>query len=602
MKALWLAWRGTTQIVTSQRKLWLPFLVVAVAETLFVGLIGLAPQPPFSRLLAPPIHYLFGERVLHYPWHLWFLYHAMTYTHLAASILMGAFMTGIACVMVRQTYTGELLSLRAALISRQVRYGTVLAVWLVTWGVARGLMEAASRMAPKTPSTTWVVAGLTFAVVLQALFAYAIPAAVFEQSRWWNALAKSLREAMRYPASTLAMVAVPSSLVLLASIIAPSGRVARWMAQTAPEIALLFVAGRLVIWTVADAVMTVGVAHLWWIHRTPASPPEPTGAVSIASVTPQRGARSLTGLASLLLAALIVQGCSASYNGERLYWRAEQRSAALLKDPRSATPEQFADAIQAFEAVSRATPGTLWSAKAHLAIGSLYAMQRQYADAREAYGLVLRNESQQQDLCLTARVAIAKTYEAEDKWEEAVQAYKDVSDFHPWTRIGMEAPVYVGWRAEQRKQPVEATQAYHQAVERYARLIPEAPTAELAAQMKGYLVAAYQQLGQWDRAIEVLEGLASAKAGANRPLTLLTLGKMYQTKVGRPEKAMETYTVLIEEFPDHPLAQKAREQLAQLKSPAGQSTAAPNAAQPDAAQAVLPPAVPPTPPTPTATP
>ncbi|MDP3703053.1 MAG: hypothetical protein Q8R78_01505, partial [Candidatus Omnitrophota bacterium] len=123
MRALASVVRQTLQLFGSQRKLWVPFLVVACVEVLFLGLIWLAPHPPFSKLLAPPIRYFFGDRVLHYPAHLWFLYHAMKHTHLVASTLVGAFMTGVACAMVRQAHEGTPLSLRNALVGGQARYG-----------------------------------------------------------------------------------------------------------------------------------------------------------------------------------------------------------------------------------------------------------------------------------------------------------------------------------------------------------------------------------------------------------------------------------------------------------------------------------------------
>jgi hypothetical protein len=267
MNTALLAVRQTVQFVGSQRKLWVPFLITAVLELLLLGLIWLAPHPPYSQLLAPPIRYFFGDRVLHYPWHLWFLYHSMEHVHLVASTLLGAFLTGVACAMVRQGYEGKAVSLRDALAGKQVRYGTVLLLWLVQWGLAKGVMEVLGRVAPQTVWMAWVAIGL--AVLLQALFIYAIPAAVFNQSKWWKALGQSLRETARYPLSTLAFVGVPSLGLIAFAILVPSGRLLQWMGQTSPEIALAAVAARLAVWTLADAAMTVGIANLWWCHRTP---------------------------------------------------------------------------------------------------------------------------------------------------------------------------------------------------------------------------------------------------------------------------------------------------------------------------------------------
>ena len=108
------------------------------------------------------------------------------------------------------------------------------------------------------------------------------------------------------------------------------------------------------------------------------------------------------------LALLLISGCSASSHGERLFWSAQRLNAPIAEDPGRATPEQFADAIAAFDRVIRAAPGTEWAVRAHLAVGSLHALQGHDERAGDAFGAALRDCSRWQDLCLTARVAIAK--------------------------------------------------------------------------------------------------------------------------------------------------------------------------------------------------
>ena len=90
MDALKRTFQHAAKLLGPDRALWRPFLATLLVEFLLLLLFWLAPHPPFSTLLAPPIRYVFGDRVLHYPRHLWFLYEAMKHTHLAASVLVGA--------------------------------------------------------------------------------------------------------------------------------------------------------------------------------------------------------------------------------------------------------------------------------------------------------------------------------------------------------------------------------------------------------------------------------------------------------------------------------------------------------------------------------
>lgn len=570
MKSFWLALRETGRLFSSQWRLWIPFLVTAIAEIVLLLLIWLAPQPPFSRLLAPPIRYVFGERVLHYPAHLWFLFQVMRHTHLVATTLLGAFMTGVACVMVAQTHHGVPLSLREALVSRQVRYGRVLVLWLITWGVAKGLMAALASAAPQSTRTVWVA--LAAAVFIQTVFVYAIPAAVYEGSAWWKAVGQGLRETARYPVSTLIAVAVPSALLIAFSLVVTPSAVAGWMDQAVPEVAVGFAGARLLVSTLTDVLMTIMVAHLWWAHRAPQLAAQPVigaGATQLAHAPrPTPRAPSVASALAVIM-ALALTGCSANYNGERLFWKADQLNKPIVKDPLHATPQQLAAATHAFERVIQKAPGTKWAAHAQLAIGLLYAIQKQYDKARETYALVPQNYHRYQDLCLEARLLIAKTYEVEQKWDEALAAYDQISTYHPLTTIGLEAPLYIAKLYTDHHREAEATEAYRRAVQFYIKLVPDAPTPEVTNQVKSYLELAYQGTGEWDKAIAMLQELSNNQVGVSRALSLLKLGTIYQTKLGNVAKAQAIYQALLKEFPDNPFGKAAKKRLEQLGQPSG---------------------------------
>jgi hypothetical protein len=279
MRACLTSLKHVARLIGPERRLWLPFLLTATLEALLIGLVWLAPHAPFSTVLAPPIRYFFGDRILHYPLHLWFLYHAMKHTNAFAAIVFGAFMTGVASVMVGHIYQGQRVSFRLALMGGQVKYGRVLLIWVTTWAVAKGIINLLLSVAPRTSASLYIAIALS--IILQALMVYAIPIAVYEQRTWWRALLASMRETLMHPLSTLVIVALPSLVVIAFALRFPPASLLQKMQRIAPEIALLFVGLRLVLWTIADAVMSVGVAHLWWAHHsgsTPATVPMPVKA------------------------------------------------------------------------------------------------------------------------------------------------------------------------------------------------------------------------------------------------------------------------------------------------------------------------------------
>ncbi len=565
MNTLWLVARQTARVFGSHKKLWLPFLLVAAVEAGFLGAVWLAPQRLFSVVLAPPLRYAFGDRVLHYPWHLWFLAHAVKHAYLAASLLLGAFMTGIACAMVGQLHQEAPLSFRDALIGKHARYGTLVMMWAMIWAVAKLVTGVVLHAAAVRPWSGWAGVGIT--ILLQTLFVYAIPVAVFERLNWWRALAHGVRETLRHPVSTLVVVALPLAGVAMFSSHVIESRAVQSMMQRTPEMAVLIAAVRVLVWTLADGMLTVAAAHLWWAHRRLRQT-----ARTIEAKTPHipyelREPAGVAGMLPLLMAvaaASMLSGCSAAYNGERLFWKAEQVSGPLLAQADQASPEKIAAAIRAYQRVIRDTPGTEWAARAYLAIGSLQGLQKHYDEARQTYGLVLREYGAYDALNLIARVAIAKSYEINARWDEAITAYEDLAFHHPWSTIGLEAPIYIPTLHERQGRHDDANAAYHKAVVAYIKLIAFAPSVEMAAHVKGYLAYCYQQLGRWDAATKTLEELAMMPSGINRPLVLMTLGSIYQAKLADSDRAKTAYTALANEFPDHPLGRTAKMRLEHL--------------------------------------
>jgi hypothetical protein len=60
------------------------------------------------------------------------------------------------------------------------------------------------------------------------------------------------------------------------------------MWRTTPELVFLFIAARLVLWTIADAFLTLAVAHLWWARRRPQELLQSSTAAAPVAMRPTR--------------------------------------------------------------------------------------------------------------------------------------------------------------------------------------------------------------------------------------------------------------------------------------------------------------------------
>ena len=236
--------------------------------------------------------------------------------------------------------------------------------------------------------------------------------------------------------------------------------------------------------------------------------------------------------------SLILYGVAS--RAERLFWKAEQLSAVVLDDSRTpATPAQVAKAIQAFEQVIRHGSGTSWAAKSYLALGSLYAMQRQYGQARAAYAQVCRRFASEDAACLAAQYGTTKTFEAEDNLVGTVAAYEEIAFRHPYSMVGLEAPLSIARAYARHGDSFQANDAYWRAVRTYLRRAVDAPSLELQRMARGYLALAYSGLGQTEQSAKVLEALLGTEIGTSRPFILLSLEALLQTHGDPPAESVQ---------------------------------------------------------------
>ena len=224
--------------------------------------------------------------------------------------------------------------------------------------------------------------------------------------------------------------------------------------------------------------------------------------------------RTTSVVAIFSAAALFSSGCSAEYSAERLYWHAEQKTLAVSMDPVHATPDQVEEAVKVLEKVVQKSAGNLSAAKAQFAIGSLYAIRKQYPQAREAYERVIRNHGQFPGILFATRVALANLYRAERNHDGLVAVYRQFIQFHPWTPIGLEAPLLLAQDVEQQatdKNSSEVQKAYQSTLEYYFGLIGKAPSEGLTLRVKGYLARVYQRLGKSQDATKLLAELENSR-------------------------------------------------------------------------------------------
>ena len=225
-----------------------------------------------------------------------------------------------------------------------------------------------------------------------------------------------------------------------------------------------------------------------------------------------------------------------------------------------------AHTVQHFRTVVRFATGTSWAAKALDQIGRLAMAQHRYAEAREVFEPLCTVYYQYRDVCMMSRIYIGRCYEAEGDVEAAAHTYADVEQFHPWTPLWIEAPIYSALLYEHHGQRAQAMAAYRQAIQVYLRRLRAAPPYAMD-RLQWQLVEAYEGVEAWSDAVQVLEEALAAgdpTFQVKRPEMWYKFGRLFEERLRQPQKALAAYQQLIKEFPDHALTLQAMESIKRL--------------------------------------
>jgi len=277
-----------------------------------------------------------------------------------------------------------------------------------------------------------------------------------------------------------------------------------------------------------------------------------------------QSSRRRVGIGELVLLLAILVGCGPELTGKRLFMEAKEQLASI-QDPAKASKELIAKPIQGFERVVQRAPGTVWAARAEVTLGSLYASRGEYDRAQEAFTRLTKGCGTYLDLCGTARLGLAKIYEAQNRWDQAIAMYEELAKQHPWAGPGLAAPLYVAGLYHDHGDEQAAKAAYERAAQFYVERVPQAPTAALKAQAQEYLISIYQRLHQWDKAIAALQELLQEPDGVDKPRVLMEIAAIYERDLKDASKAQDVYSEIVAKYPDDAMAEGARQRLEELK-------------------------------------
>lgn len=264
MKIAIKTWGETFKILRAHPVIWLPFVIVGLFDTLVLVLLYLAPRPPLSALLAPPIRAFWGERFLHYPFNLFLIPRLFDYCHIISTAFMGVLMTGAAIGMLKQAKEGTKPNILFNLIKSLRMYLRLLVIWLVMFGLVSAVFKGLPAIFHFKQGVAFqmvIYAAFFISILIEAIFIYAMPAVIIEEKKAGAAIKRSISFSKSAFLPTLILVGLPT-LIYIPMIIL-RGKLPVLMSKVFPEAVLIFLGIGIVISVIIDCLVTSSAAILF---------------------------------------------------------------------------------------------------------------------------------------------------------------------------------------------------------------------------------------------------------------------------------------------------------------------------------------------------
>lgn len=225
-----------------------------------------------------------------------------------------------------------------------------------------------------------------------------------------------------------------------------------------------------------------------------------------------------------------------------LYGNEQNRAAIWLRlaEIYSAGLRNTARAREYYEKTEAAYPSKVSGATAAIALAALDIDAARYPEARARLERVLAEFRGEPTVSATAMHYLALSYELGGSWETAVARYNALSQEHPATLYGLQAPLHVARHYRDAGQAAAAASAYERAVQHYRRVSGEWPSTPADLTARSYLVEARLDQGKWEEAAETLVETAGGLPGSEAaPGMLLQAAALYASKLGDEARARE---------------------------------------------------------------
>ena len=254
----------------------------------------------------------------------------------------------------------------------------------------------------------------------------------------------------------------------------------------------------------------------------------------------------------LLGIGLLLSGCGQDqYSIERKYYQAKKQADIIFNNPHATPPNELQKAVDTFNKLILEHPKSNLAVEARFKIADLYIATEEYDKARSQLDKIIKIYAKFQPICAQAVFLKGNSYEAQNRWEAALDQYKKVIDNYPLTLKGVETPIYIAQHYKVKFQPDNMVEAYKQAIAHYDGLAGKYPLTPFALRLHILSAECYAELKDWKNVINTFDAILEIYKGkVKMDGILLNLAMVYDHGLKDKAKAKEILEKIIRDYPE----------------------------------------------------
>lgn len=255
------------------------------------------------------------------------------------------------------------------------------------------------------------------------------------------------------------------------------------------------------------------------------------------------------------------------YLAEKAFYRALRANKELVVNPDVAPPNLVASVERDLKVVFNKFPDTETAKAARIALAEFYVFRKERDAAIDTLNGIISKGYDDVGLLSRAHFMKGSIYEAQDKWEEALNEYRILRDSYYNTLVGLETPIHIGLHYTKTGERGKAEEAYHNAAGFYEKIEKANRDKMLGYAAACLLRESYINLNEYEKAAGVVEDmLKNYESDITFTQQLPFIEFLWLKKLNRPQAAMKVYKDVKNKTQNKKLQDMIDEKIKQLES------------------------------------